>query len=136
MGRRIAPQSCGPVALDDAALNQAICFERSQEPPTTPPTEVNVVLALPPRVVMAPMQTTMIRASMTAYSTAVGPSSAFTNWTTERENLRNMMPDSLPSTSADDDAASQAPAKRAAGYWDERACSSHDCTVTGRPCLR
>ena len=30
-----------------------------------------------PRVVMAAMQTTMIRASMTAYSTAVGPSSFF-----------------------------------------------------------
>src|SRR5438132_2236452 len=39
------------------------------------PIEVNVVLAFLPRVVMAPMQTTMIRASITAYSTAVGPSS-------------------------------------------------------------
>src|SRR5262249_25607594 len=38
------------------------------------PTDVNVWLALPPSVVMAPMQTTMIKASMTAYSTAVGPS--------------------------------------------------------------
>src|SRR3954462_10337367 len=35
----------------------------------------NVLLAFEPRAVMAAMQTTMIRASMTAYSTAVGPSS-------------------------------------------------------------
>ena len=35
----------------------------------------NVWLAFDPRVVMAAMHTTMIRASMTAYSTAVGPSS-------------------------------------------------------------
>jgi magnesium-transporting ATPase (P-type) len=34
-----------------------------------------VTLALLPMVVLAPMQTTMMRASMTAYSTAVGPSS-------------------------------------------------------------
>src|SRR5262245_38106161 len=37
----------------------------------------NVSLALLPRAVMAKMHTTMIRASMTAYSTAVGPSSFF-----------------------------------------------------------
>src|SRR3954449_933863 len=41
----------------------------------------NVLLAFEPRVVMAAMHTTMIRASMTAYSTAVGPSSFFTNST-------------------------------------------------------
>src|SRR5207244_8966007 len=41
------------------------------------PTNENVLLALEPRVVMAAMQTTMMRASITAYSTAVGPSSAF-----------------------------------------------------------
>src|SRR5207237_1360925 len=52
------------------------------------PTEVNVVLALVPRVVMAPMQTTMIRASMTAYSTAVGPSSRFRKFTTDFARLR------------------------------------------------
>src|SRR5436189_77498 len=45
------------------------------------PTDENVELALEPRVVMAAMQTTMIRASMTAYSTAVGPSSAFRKFT-------------------------------------------------------
>src|SRR5205085_4677968 len=50
--------------------------------PTAVPTVVNVELAFWPRAVMAPMQTTTIRASMTAYSTAVGPSSAFRNFTT------------------------------------------------------
>jgi hypothetical protein len=38
-------------------------------------TVVKVLLALLPRAVMAVMQTTTIRANMTAYSTAVGPSS-------------------------------------------------------------
>src|SRR5262245_46483398 len=38
-------------------------------------TLVKVLLALLPRAVMAVMHTTTIRASMTAYSTAVGPSS-------------------------------------------------------------
>src|SRR3954470_10144157 len=41
----------------------------------------NVWLAFDPRVVMAAMHTTMMSASMTAYSTAVGPSSFFTNST-------------------------------------------------------
>src|SRR5262245_4292476 len=40
-------------------------------------TVVNVLFAFWPRLVMAAMHTTMIRASMTAYSTAVGPSSRF-----------------------------------------------------------
>src|SRR6476619_1103096 len=44
-------------------------------------TFANVWLAFDPRVVMAAMHTTMIRASITAYSTAVGPSSFFTNST-------------------------------------------------------
>src|SRR5207245_1880944 len=48
-----------------------------------PLTVVNVLLALLPRVVIAVMQTTIIRASMTAYSTAVGPSSRFTKSTTK-----------------------------------------------------
>lgn len=39
------------------------------------PTKLNVSFVLLPRVVMAAMHTTTIRASMTAYSTAVGPSS-------------------------------------------------------------
>jgi len=42
---------------------------------TLEPTKLKVSLALVPRVVIAAMQTTMIKASITAYSTAVGPSS-------------------------------------------------------------
>jgi hypothetical protein len=42
--------------------------------------------------VMAPMQTTTIRASITAYSTAVGPSSAFRKFTTNRPSLRMSCP--------------------------------------------
>src|SRR5262245_45325182 len=45
------------------------------------PTKEKVLLALEPSVVMAAMHTTIIRASITAYSTAVGPSSAFRNET-------------------------------------------------------
>ena len=43
------------------------------------PTNENVLLALEPSVVTAAMHTTMMRASITAYSTAVGPSSCFRN---------------------------------------------------------
>src|SRR5690242_4751529 len=46
------------------------------------PTELNVWLLAAPMAVMAAMHTTTIRASMTAYSTAVGPSSRFRNSTT------------------------------------------------------
>src|SRR6185369_1418358 len=55
------------------------------------PTKENVLLALLPRVVMAAMHTTTIRASITAYSTAVGPSSAFRNETSfwVRQRIRN-----------------------------------------------
>src|SRR4051794_41255749 len=55
----------------------------TQLPATAVPTVVKVCLALVPRVVMAAMQTTMIKASITAYSTAVGPSSRFRNVTTD-----------------------------------------------------
>ena len=51
---------------------------------SAPSTDVKVALALVPRVVMAVMQTTTIRASITAYSTAVGPSSACRKRTTAR----------------------------------------------------
>src|SRR5207249_9121316 len=62
--------------------DQVLCVDlRYDAEVSAVPTEVNVVLALVPSVVMAPMQTTMIRASMTAYSTAVGPSSRFTKLT-------------------------------------------------------
>src|SRR3954447_25323895 len=56
--------------------------------PMDEPTLENVVLALEPRVVMAAMQTTMMRASMTAYSTAVGPSSFRRNSTTVLVSVR------------------------------------------------
>src|SRR6266403_1156308 len=55
------------------------------------PTEVKVLLALEPRAVMAVMHTTIIRASMTAYSTAVGPSSRFRKFTTFCANLRMVL---------------------------------------------
>src|SRR5207244_4492771 len=55
------------------------------------PTVVKVVLAFWPRVVIAARQTTMIKASMTAYSTAVGPSSRFMNSTVAFQNLRMMV---------------------------------------------
>src|SRR6185369_7341000 len=45
------------------------------------PTKEKVLLALLPSVVIAAMHTTTISASITAYSTAVGPSSAFTKFT-------------------------------------------------------
>jgi hypothetical protein len=47
---------------------------RDQEP-TELCTELNVPLMVVPRLWRIPMQTTTIRASITAYSTAVGPSS-------------------------------------------------------------
>src|SRR5215471_15467990 len=52
------------------------------------PTKLNVSLAFEPRVVIAAMQTTMMRASITAYSTAVGPSSFFRNDTRFLHRLR------------------------------------------------
>src|SRR5438270_6282732 len=56
------------------------CIRRPIDAPAYEPevfraTLANVLLALEPRAVMAVMQTTTIRASITAYSTAVGPSS-------------------------------------------------------------
>src|SRR5262245_34841667 len=53
-------------------------------------TLLKVAFALLPSVVIAPMQTTIISASMTAYSTAVGPSSAFMNRTACRVSVRSM----------------------------------------------
>ena len=52
------------------------------------PTKLKVLLALEPRVVMAAMHTTTMRANITAYSTAVGPSSAFMNETRRLVKLR------------------------------------------------
>src|SRR5205807_1287828 len=66
------------------------CFRRPNYEPTLTalPTLVKVALALEPSVLMAVMQTTIIRASMTAYSTAVGPSSRLTKLTRCCVNLR------------------------------------------------
>ena len=56
-----------------------LCFTLTAEP-----TKLNVELVFWPNVVIAAMQTTMIRASITAYSTAVGPSSRFRKFVTQR----------------------------------------------------
>src|SRR5262245_20086740 len=61
-------------------------------PPIELPTAVNVALAFVPSAVMAAMHTTMINASMTAYSTAVGPSSAFRKFFTQRPNAFMIFP--------------------------------------------
>src|SRR5262249_42888620 len=80
-GDRHGPQtSLGPAQLAVGATALAV-------------TE-NVLLALLPSVVTAAMHTTMIRASMTAYSTAVGPSSRFRNRTSE-EIMIDFIPNSL-----------------------------------------
>src|SRR5947209_2862894 len=69
----------------------ACCFPDAPSQPYEPleprllPTVLKVALALVPMVVIAVMHTTMIRASMTAYSTAVGPSSRLTKLTTAWE---------------------------------------------------
>jgi hypothetical protein len=47
-------------------------------------TKLKLLFVFEPNVVIATMQTTIIRASITAYSTAVGPSSRFRKFTTER----------------------------------------------------
>jgi hypothetical protein len=52
------------------------------------PTKLNVEFAFDPRVVMAAMQTTTMRANITAYSTAVGPSSFLTKLTRLFVNAR------------------------------------------------
>src|SRR2546423_776356 len=55
-------------------------------------TLLTVLLAPSPRVVIAPMPITMMRASMTAYSTAVGPSSDFANRTSRSTHLVTNVP--------------------------------------------
>src|SRR5262245_15172933 len=57
---------------------------------TAEATKLKVELALLPRVVIAAMQTTTIRASITAYSTAVGPSSFLRNSTIRLLIVRSM----------------------------------------------
>jgi hypothetical protein len=56
--------------------------------PTWAATLLKVLLALEPRVEIAVIQTTMMSASITAYSTAVGPSSFFKKLTTAWDHLR------------------------------------------------
>jgi hypothetical protein len=51
------------------------------------PTKLNAALAFEPSVVIAAMHTTIINDSITAYSTAVGPSSFFRKETTLRTRL-------------------------------------------------
>src|SRR5207245_3938889 len=72
------------------AVSMGLCLGRLLYEPTLTalPTLVKVALALEPSVLMAVMQTTIIRASMTAYSTAVGPSSRLTKLTRCCVNLR------------------------------------------------
>jgi len=60
--------------------------------PAAVETLVNVLFALLPKAVTDAMQTTMIKANITAYSTAVGPSSRFKKSDTEAEKLSNMEP--------------------------------------------
>ena len=65
-------------------------------------TLLNVLLTLVPSVVTIAMHATRIKASMTAYSTAVGPSSLARNWDTKvtkrdivlvlRKDLRSWSP--------------------------------------------
>src|SRR5205807_4507734 len=57
-------------------------------PPMVVPTLVKVLLALLPSAVMAALQQTMIRASITAHSTAVGPLSSFRKLTRAVPRLR------------------------------------------------
>src|SRR5262249_35689599 len=54
-------------------------FAWAYDPASLLLTVVKVALALVPSAVIATRQTTMIRANMTAYSTAVGPSSLLKN---------------------------------------------------------
>src|SRR5216117_752091 len=85
-------RSFDPVHLIPRSLTHA------QEPLLTAvfrATLLNVALALVPRVVMAVMQTTTIRASITAYSTAVGPSSFLRKLTSCLVRLRMGLSDVL-----------------------------------------
>jgi hypothetical protein len=56
------------------------------------PTFENVLLVVLPKDTMAVKQTTTIKANITAYSTAVGPSSFFMNRIVARPNAYNMLP--------------------------------------------
>src|ERR1043165_2814483 len=83
--------------IDDVnvAVYTAVVGRRvHQLPPAgiaVPETLLKVLLAFDPSVVMAAMHTTMMRASMTAYSTAVGPSSRVRNVTSFLTNERMLV---------------------------------------------
>src|SRR5262249_5444338 len=63
-------------------------YTPAYEPAVFNATLLKVLLALEPRAVMALMHTTTIRANITAYSTAVGPSSRWRNFRTACWKLR------------------------------------------------
>src|SRR5437016_4871138 len=65
-----------------------ILFAQLEAEPIRWPTVVKVLLAFWPRVVIAARQPTMIRANMTAYSTAVGPSSRWMKSTAASYHFR------------------------------------------------
>src|SRR2546425_286849 len=77
-----------PRGLSRGAFGRARADENQLPTLRALPVDVKVLLALLPRAGMAPMQTTMIRASITAYSTAGGPSSRCTKSTTNCPSFR------------------------------------------------
>jgi hypothetical protein len=64
--RAFSPEAGGAMGLE--------VFQEDADPSFVA-TVLNVLLVLAPRICTAPMHTVIIRASITAYSTAVGPSS-------------------------------------------------------------
>src|SRR5581483_10363901 len=78
----------GVTVLEGCSPGTGSCCTYDAVEPMEELTLENVLLALLPRAVMAVMQTTIIRASMTAYSTAVGPSSRLRKSATFCANLR------------------------------------------------
>jgi hypothetical protein len=94
MERTASLQRERPVGQAAAGASISVPANASGYEPVTPtalPTVLKVILALLPRVAMAAMQTTMINASMTAYSTAVGPSSRLRKLTKLEEIQENII---------------------------------------------
>src|SRR5271157_2778988 len=77
-----------PYLIEDDFMKRGV-DSANQDPPRELLTLPKVLLMLWPSVVMMVMQATRIRASMTAYSTAVGPSSLVRNWRT-RDTMCDM----------------------------------------------
>jgi hypothetical protein len=63
------------------------CYWVDYEPLSALLVVLKVLLALVPNAVIATRQTTIMRANITAYSTAVGPLSSLTNTKADRTNL-------------------------------------------------